>query len=222
MGIFQRIGNLLKGYANSAVESLEDPKVVVEQAIRDLEVVKKETTDAVAQCMAEEKRIKAMLDETNKKVELWHTRATNALKSNNESDAREALEQRNNYKAQAERLQETLNEQAAQVKLLKDSLDEISERTEEAKRRKENILAQAKVNDANENVNRVLTKTAKNNLFEELDRMEEKVNSKKYKIDSLRDLEEEISKDNKFDKYDNFSSSVDEDLAALKKELENN
>lgn len=218
MGIFNRISSMLKGYANNALDAIEDPKVIVEQAIRDLENVKKETTEAVAQCMAEEKRLNALYEEATKKVTMWHNRAANALKANNENDAKEALEERNNFKAQADKLKESLDEQSQQVILLRDSLDEINDRIEDAKRRKENIIAQDKVNKANENVNKVLTKTAKNNVFEELERMEEKVNSQKFKIESLRELEKGSNKEKDFSKYDLEASSND-DLEALKAEV---
>lgn len=216
MSIFNRISNILKGYANNALDSLEDPKIIVEQAIRDLEEVRKETTDAVASCMAEEKRLEALLEEANDKTALWHNRAVNALKSGNEEDAKNALDERNNFKAQAERLTSSYSEQKEQVETLRDSLDEINDRIEEAKRRKENIIAQDKINEANNNVNKVLTKTSKNNVFEQLDKMEEKVNSQKYKIDSLRELEKK-DKDTDYSKYDNKSSN--DDLASLKKEI---
>lgn len=234
MGIFDRIGNVLRGYANSAVDALEDPKIIVEQAIRDLEEVRKDTTDAVAQCMSEEKRLSALLEEANNKVALWHNRAANALKSRNEDDAKKALDERNNFKTQVERLTVSESEQKQQVKLLRESLDEINNRIDEAKRRKENIIAQDRINDANENVNKVLTKTAKNNVFEQLDKMEEKVNSKKYKVESLRELEKS-SKAEDFSKYDSlslnddfeslksevFGTKTNPDLEDLKKEIEN-
>ncbi|WP_313370405.1 PspA/IM30 family protein [Sedimentibacter sp.] len=216
MSIFNRISNILKGYANNALDSLEDPKIIVEQAIRDLEEVRKETTDAVASCMAEEKRLEALLEEANNKATLWHNRAVNALKSGNEEDAKNALDERNNFKAQAERLTSSYSEQKEQVETLRDSLDEINDRIEEAKIRKENIIAQDRINEANNNVNKVLTKTSKNNVFEQLDKMEEKVNSRKYKIDSLRELEKK-DKDTDYSKYDNKSSN--DDLASLKKEI---
>jgi len=216
MGIFDRISNVLKGYANSAVDALEDPKIIVAQAIRDLEEVRKDTTDAVAQCMAEEKRLSALLEEANNKVTLWHNRASNALKSGNEDDAKKALDERNNFKAQVEKLTVSEEEQKQQVKLLRESLDEINNRIDEAKRRKENIIAQDRINDANENVNKVLTKSSKNNVFEQLDKMEEKVNSKKYKVESLRELEKP-SKAEDFSKYDKLSSN--DDLESLKAEV---
>ncbi|WP_312652570.1 PspA/IM30 family protein [Aminipila sp.] len=216
MSIFNRISNILKGYANNALDSLEDPKVIVEQAIRDLEEVRKETTDAVASCMAEEKRLEALLEEANNKTALWHNRAVNALKSGNEEDAKNALDERNNFKAQVERLTSSYIEQKEQVEILRESLDEINDRIEEAKRRKENIIAQDRINEANINVNKVLTKTSKNNVFEQLDKMEEKVNSQKYKIDSLRELEKK-DKDKDYSKYDNISSN--DNLASLKKEI---
>lgn len=216
MGIFDRISNVLKGYANSAVDALENPKIIVEQAIRDLEEVRKDTADAVAQCMAEEKRLSALLEEANSKVTLWHNRAANALKSGNEDDAKKALDERNNFKSQVERLTVSENDQKQQVKLLRESLDEINDRIDEAKRRKENIIAQDRINDANENVNKVLTKSSKNNVFEQLDKMEEKVNSKKYKVESLRELEKP-NKAEDFSKYDKLSSN--DDLESLKAEV---
>jgi len=235
MSIFDRISNVLKGYANSAVDALENPKIIVEQAIRDLEEVRKDTTDAVAQCMAEEKRLSALLKETNTKVTLWHTRAANALKSGNEADAKKALDERNNFKAQVEKLSISENDQEQQVKLLRESLDEINDRIDEAKRRKENIIAQDRINDANNNVNKILTKTSKNNVFEQLDKMEEKVNSQKYKVESLRELEKS-NKTEDFSKYDSlasnddleslkaevFGTSVNSDLEDLKSEIDNN
>lgn len=61
MGIFKRISNVFKGYANNAVESMEKPEIVLNQAIRDLEKVQREATSAVADSMAEQKRVESLL-----------------------------------------------------------------------------------------------------------------------------------------------------------------
>lgn len=216
MGIFSKISNLLRGYANSAVESFEDPKVVLEQLLRDLESVRKETTSAVADCMAEAKRLKDLSDESKKQSEVWHTRAVNALKSGNEQDAKDALVEENKYQSQYQILLKNYESQQEQVKILKSNLEEIEARISDAKRKKDNIVAQDKVNKANERVSKVLSSASKSNIYENLNRMEEKVEASRRKIESLRELEKNDI-ESRFEKYD--KESVDNDLESLKSEI---
>ena len=216
MGIFSKISTILKGYANSTVESMENPKIVLDQMLRDLENVRKETTSAVAECMAESKRLKDLSDEAKKQSEVWHNRAVNALKANNEKDAKDALAEQNKYTEQYKTLLQNYDAQQEQVKTLKASLEEIEIRISDAKRKKNNIVAQDKMNKANEKVSKVLSNASKNNIYENLNRMEEKVNNSKRKIESLREFEKN-DLESRFEVYD--KKSVDEDLEALKSEV---
>lgn len=216
MGIFSKISNILKGYANSAVESIEDPKIVLEQLLRDLETVRKETTGAVADCMAEARRLKDLSDESKKQSEIWQTRAVNALKAGNEQDAKDALSEKNKYESQYQSLIQNYESQQEQVKVLKSSLEEIETRISDTKRKKDNIVAQDKMNKANERVSKVLSSASKNNIYENLNRMEEKVETSRRKIESLRELEKNDI-ESRFEKYD--KKSVDDDLEALKSEV---
>lgn len=216
MGIFSKLASVLKGYANTAVESMEDPKIVLDQMVRDLEDVRKETTDAVANCMAESKRLNALSNEAKKQADTWHNRAANALKLGNEQDATQALAERNKYKEQYEMLSNNYKEQESQVKILRQSLEEIEVRISEAKRRKDAIIAQDKVNKANEKVTKVMSSASKTNIYENLERMQEKVDSSKHKLESLRELEK-TDIESRFEHYDKTPPS--DDLEALKAEV---
>lgn len=216
MSIFSRISTILKGYANSAVDSMEDPKIVLDQMLRDLENVRKETTNAVADCMAESKRLKDLADESKRQSEIWHSRAVNALKAGNETDAKDALSEKNKYEDQYNTLLQNYESQQEQVKILKTSLEEIETRISDAKRKKDNIVAQDKVNKANEKVSKVLSSASKTNIYDSLNRMEEKVNSSKRKIESLKELEKN-DLESRFESYD--KKPVDDDLEALKLEV---
>ena len=216
MSIFSRISTILKGYANSAVDSMEDPKIVLDQMLRDLENVRKETTNAVADCMAESKRLKDLADESKRQSEIWHSRAVNALKAGNETDAKDALSEKNKYEDQYNTLLQNYESQQEQVKILKTSLEEIETRISDAKRKKDNIVAQDKVNKANEKVSKVLSSASKTNIYDSLNRMEEKVNSSKRKIESLKELEKN-DLESRIESYD--KKPVDDDLEALKLEV---
>ena len=213
MGIFSKISTILKGYLNLAVESMEDPKIVLDQMIRDLENVRKETTDAVADCMAEAKRLKDLAQEAKKQSDIWQSRAVSALKAGNESDSKEALVEKSKFESQHQMFLQNHDSQQEQVNLLKSSLEEIETRISDAKRKKENIIAQDKVNKANERVSKVLSTASKTNIYENLNRMEEKVNASKRKLDSLRELEKN-NLESKFEKYD--KTSVEDEFEALK------
>ena len=166
--------------------------------------------------MAEAKRLEDLANESTKQAEIWHTRAVNALKNNNEVDAKDALAQENKYKSQYKSLIESFNAQQEQVKVLRASLEEIENQISDAKRKKNNIVAQDKMNKANEKASKVLSKSAKSNIYESLNRMEEKVNNSKRKIDALRELEKD-DMNSRFEKYDDKPSDVD--LEALKSEV---
>ncbi len=217
MGIFSKISTILKGYLNSTVESMEDPKIVLDQMVRDLENIRKETTDAVADCMAEAKRLKDLAEEAKKQSDIWQQRAVSALKAGNESDAKDALVEKNKLESQYQVFSSNYESQQEQVKVLKASLEEIETRIADAKRKKENIVAQDKINKANERVSKVLSTASKTSIYDNLNRMEEKVNASKRKIDSLRELEKN-DLESRFERYD--KTSVDDELEALKSQID--
>ena len=68
----------------------------------------------------------------------------------------------------------------------------------------------------NEKASKILSQSAKSNIYESLNRMEEKVNNSKRKIDALRELEKD-DMNSRFEKYDDKPSDVD--LEALKSEV---
>ena len=124
--------------------------------------------------------------------------------------------ERNKYKEQYESLLKNFESQTEQVKILRTSLEEIEARINDAKRKKGNIIAQDRVNKANEKVTKVLSTASKANIYDSLNRMEEKVNASKRKIESLHELEKD-NMEAKFEHYD--KKPVDDDLEVLKLEV---
>ena len=88
MGILSRFGDIISSNINALLDKAEDPEKMIDQYLRnaseDLAEVKQET----AAVMAEEKRCKRLLDETNADVAKYEDLAKKALKAGNEDDAR--------------------------------------------------------------------------------------------------------------------------------------
>ncbi|MCD8500476.1 MAG: PspA/IM30 family protein [Bacillaceae bacterium] len=168
MGIFKRISNVFKGYANNAVESMEKPEIVLNQAIRDLEKVQREATSAVADSMAEQKRVESLLKKAQDEVAKWDTGARQALEQGNEELALKCLERKKENDALVAEYSEQVQEQTEQVKVLRENLAEIDNRISEAKRRKDTLIAKDKMAQANEKVSKVMTKGFDSNVFDTL------------------------------------------------------
>jgi phage shock protein A len=216
MGIFKRISTVFKGYANSAVDSLEKPEIVLNQAIIDLEKAQREATGAVANSMAEQKRVESLLKKANDEVAKWDAGARQALAQGNEELALKCLQRKKENEALVVEYTEQVEEQTEQVKVLRESLTEIGNRISEAKRRKDTLIAKDKIASANEKVSKVMTKGFDNNVFDTLDRMEEKVESRSRRVDAVKelgknDLESQLRDLNK--------GSASADLEALRAEM---
>ncbi len=87
MGVFQRIKDMTKASVNELLDKLEDPIVMLNQYLRDMEeeIAKAEVT--VAKQMANERRLKQRVDEFNRLAQEREQLAMNALKDGQEHDS---------------------------------------------------------------------------------------------------------------------------------------
>lgn len=216
MGIFRRIANVFRGMANDAVDSMEKPEIVLNQGIRDLEEVQREAVSAVADSMAEKKRLEMLLKKAEDETAKWDAGARSALTQGNEELALKCVQQKNAAAELVTQYQELLEDQTEQVKVLRENLAEIERRITDAKRRKDTLIAKNKIAEANEKVTNVMSSAADNNIFETLDRMEEKIEKRSLRVDALKelgtdDLEKQLRDLNKH--------NASADLEALKREM---
>lgn len=191
MGIFARIATVFKGIANDAVDSMEKPEIVLNQAIRDLESVQREAMSAVADSMAEQKRLEQLLKKAEAEVTTWDTGARNALTQGNEELALKCVQKKAEYTELVATYSAQLTEQSEQVKVLRDNLQEIDDRISDAKRRKDTLIAKDKIAAANERVTSVMSKAFDNNVFDTLDRMEAKVEKRSNRVEAIKEIEGE-------------------------------
>lgn len=218
MSFFKRIGRIISGTANNALESMENPEIVIPQQIREMEESKRQVNIAVAECIAEEKRLERLIETNNAEAEKWHNRAINALKANNELDAEKALKEENRIRTDLQTIVELEKQQEAKVNVFKDKLRDLETKINAAKSKSDAIIAQSKINDADEKVIQAMNNVSKETAFESLDRMESKVNKRRDKLDALNELgnlSNGIDKD--MAKYDDLNSDIS--LNSLREEV---
>ncbi|KAA2301865.1 PspA/IM30 family protein, partial [Clostridioides difficile] len=94
MGVFKRIKDMTKASVNDMLDKVEDPIVMLNQYLRDMEAEIHEAEVTVAKQMANERRMKQRLDEAERTSVQRESQAEAALSNGQEEVARKLLEEK--------------------------------------------------------------------------------------------------------------------------------
>lgn len=217
MTIFDRIATLAKANINDLIDKAEDPEKVAKQVIYDLEQILRESSAGLAAAIAEEKRLQGQIRLLSEDSDKWEKRAATALEKEDEALAREALKRKLEADEEAARHEEYLEKQSERVKDLRSNLKTLEAQIEDAKRRRDALIARNNSAEAQKKMAMTMSKASSANPMEALDRMEAKVMLTEAKAEAFGELKRERMED-KFKAMDQ-EDAVSEALAALKEKV---
>ncbi|XP_062007362.1 membrane-associated 30 kDa protein, chloroplastic-like isoform X1 [Rosa rugosa] len=216
MNLFDRFARVLKSYANAIISSFEDPEKILEQAVLEMNDDLTKMRQATAQVLASQKRLENKYKAAQQASEEWYRKAQLALKKGEEDLAREALKRRKSFADNANSLKTQLDQQKGVVDNLVSNTKLLENKIQEARSKKDTLKARAQsaktANKVSEMVGNVNTSSA----LSAFEKMEEKVLTLESQAEALGQLTTD-DLEGKFAMLE--SSSVDDDLANLKKEL---
>lgn len=217
MGIFGRISDIVKSNVNELIDNAEDPAKMMDQMIRDMQEQLREAKIEVAKAIADEKRLEQQVKQNQSQSKNWESKAMLALKKGDERLATEALKQKKTYDQLATSIQPQWEQQNALSGKLKDSLRALESKIDEARRKKEILIARQKRAEAQQKIHDVMTGLNDRSAFANFDRMEKKVMEIEAQADAAVELET-VSLDDEFKALE-AGSGVDDELAALKAKM---
>src|SRR5262249_7221198 len=91
MGIFSRLGSLIKANLNDLISRAEDPEKMLNQVLLDMQNSLVESKKQVAVAIADEKRLQKQLEGETEKAKDWERKAMLAVRANDDVLAKEAL-----------------------------------------------------------------------------------------------------------------------------------
>lgn len=218
MGILERMNNILRANINDILDRAEDPEKMLNQMIRDMEVAIQDARGEVAEMIAQEKMIKRDMERSQELADEWASKAELAVKNDKDELALEALRRKRDYQAHADVYRQQWEAQKAAIAKLKQELEELESKYDEARRKKDVLIARQKRARAQVEVVRTSQRLDSIDYGAELGRMERRIEEEEARAEATAELAEE-SVEEQFAELE-ADDELQQALAALKAELQ--
>lgn len=210
---------------NALLDKAEDPEKMIDQCLRNLNTDLGKVKSETATIMAEEQRAKRVLDDCNEEIAKMQSYAIKALEANNEADAKKFLEKKASLTSKQTGLQEAYDLAKANATHMREMHDKLVRDINELESRKDMIKGKLAVAKTQERINKMGSSVSNaNDSMASFSKYEELANKALDKANAMAELNrsgddntlEDITK-----KY-TTQTSVDDELAALKQQLNMN
>ena len=217
MGLFDRIGRVVKANLNDLVSKAEDPEKILEQAILEMQEDLVQLRQGVAQAIASQKRTEQQYNQNQNEANKWQRNAQLALQKGDENLARQALERKKTFAETANTLKSSLDQQVGQIDTLKRNLVALESKISEAKTKKDMLKARSSAAKAQEQLQSTVGRLGTSSAMAAFERMEEKVLMQEARAQAAGELAG-ADLESQFAQLE-AGSDVDDELAALKAQM---
>jgi phage shock protein A len=221
MGIFSRLAQLIQSNLNDLISRSEDPEKMLNQVVLDMNNQLVEAKKQVAASIADEKRLAKQFDQEAANAQEWERKAMLALRAGNEPLAKEALARKRDYDELTATLKDQWTKQKTAVEQLKKALRLLNDKIEEAKRKRNVLIARKKRAEAQRAIQETMSGLRDQSAFETFDRMSQKIDQIEAEAEAESDLAEEYTGDTLSSQFQQLerTRSGDDDLVALKRKM---
>ena len=141
MGLLERVSTLIRANINDLVDRAEDPEKMIKQVILDMDNQFVQVKTQVAVSIADQHMLEKKLRENEDTGKGWMRKAELAVDKAQDDLARAALDRYQTSQRLALRNREQVDDQKLQVETLKGALMKLEQKLEEAKSKRDLLLA---------------------------------------------------------------------------------
>lgn len=214
MGVFSRVSNMFKAKVNDTLDNMEDPILLLDQKVRDMEENLNKAKLSSAQILGNVHEIEKKMSAAKKEAEEYDEKVKLALAKANEDLAKRALQRKLDADKRYESLQASYNDAYAKAELIKKNLRALEDEIEKTRNYRDEAAARYTNAEASKKVNEILANVQTNSNSISVDDIERKIQRKEALAEGLGDLREVDSLEKEFDALDTLD--LDAELAKYK------
>ena len=224
MGIFSKLGTLIKSNINDLINRAEDPEKMLNQIILDMRDQLAKAKREVAGAIADERKLRAQLDAETKQTRGWEKRAVMAVQQGRDDLAKQALVRQQEHSERAGSLDQAWRAQAAETEKLKGSLRQLNDKIEEARRKRNLLIAKQKRAQAQRRIHETMSGLSDTSAFDAFNRMADKIEDEERQTLAEAEVTEAITGDTVESEFLRLEAGTSDDglddrLLALKSEM---
>lgn len=224
MGIFDRFATLLRSNINDLISRAEDPEKMLTQILVDMRSQLAKAKQQVATAIADEKRLRDQADAEYRQAADWEQKAILAIKEGRDDLAKQALMRQGEHASHAQQLEQTWETHRMETEKLKNSLRDLNDKIEEAKRKKNLLVARQRRAQAQKRIAETMSSMSEKSAFDAFARMEERIETNERQLKASIEIEEEFTGDRLAQDFKQLekgaaAGSVDVQLLALKQKM---
>ena len=224
MGIFQKLSTLIKSNINDLIAKAENPEKMLNQIILDMRDQLAKAKRDVAGAIADERKLGAQLDAEVKQARAWQKRAELAVREGRDDLAMQALSRQQEHTQRAGALEQTWRAQKEETEKLKASLRTLNDKIEEAKRKRNLLIAKQKRAQAQKRIHATMSGLSDQSAFDAFNRMAAKIEDEERRSLAQAEVSEALTGDSLEDEFLRLESGgegapLDDRLLALKAQM---
>ncbi len=219
--LFARISDVITANISELIDRVEDPEKMIKQIIREMEENIGRAKEGVVDAIASEKTLQQNVDRHSREAKTWQEKARIALKDSKEDLARQALIRKNEHDTILKSLEPALESAQGASASLKAQLKALEAKLDEAKLKRSSLVARQRAAEAMHGMTK-LDASFKKGLDAEakFGRMEEKVADMEARTQAVTEVYSDADLVELEFLDMQVQNEVDAELAALKRELD--
>ena len=191
---------------------------MLNQIIVDMRSQLVKAKQQVAAAIADEKRLRDQADAELRQAQDWENRAVLAVREGRDDLAKQALVRQTEHQTHGQTLDTTWQSHRDETEKLKNALRDLNDKIEEAKRKKNLLIARQRRAQAQKRISETMSSLSEKSAFEAFARMEERIDQSERQLRAHAEIDEEftgdrLSKD--FKQLERAAGSSDADFRLL-------
>jgi phage shock protein A len=214
MGIMDRLSRLVRANINDLLDRAENPELMLDQILREMESNIREARGQVAAMIAQEKELQADRKEAADLSNQWQTKAARAVDAGNDDLAREALRRKKDNDDSAGLYEQQLQAQTQTLQRMKSQLSALESKYQSTLSQRDSLIARHRRAQATQKVADTISTFSPADPTAELDRIERKIRGTEARAEATIEMHDQ-SLDSQFAELD-YDADLETELDALK------